>query len=125
MVQRRESAPLLPVNLTYIPTPSTQSHMTPTITIPTIDEREHNMQTIPTQSSILPPTKIATLNIDCQAWYNGLVNACVCGDINILHCTDPADFITPGTQSSTTLINITDKAGYALYITKHSHTYIR
>ena len=33
--------------------------------------------------------------------------------------------MTPGTRATATLTNDADKAGYALYVTKHSHTYIR
>ena len=33
--------------------------------------------------------------------------------------------MTPGTRATATLTNAADKAGYALYVTNHSHTYIR
>ena len=33
--------------------------------------------------------------------------------------------MTPGTRATTTLTNAADKADYALYVTTHSHTYIR
>ena len=33
--------------------------------------------------------------------------------------------MTPGTRATATLINSADKAGFALYVTNYSHTYIR
>ena len=33
--------------------------------------------------------------------------------------------MTPGTRATVTLTNAADKIGYALYVTNHSHTYIR
>ena len=46
--------------------------------------------------------------------------------IDILHCTEPTNFITiTRSPTSSTLISTADKIGYAAYITPLNHTYIR
>ena len=76
-------------------------------------------------SSTIRLTKVATWNIDRQASYDGPIKACVHGDLNFLHCTEPTEHMMPGTRDTATLINTADKAGYVLYVTTHYHTYIR
>ena len=70
-------------------------------------------------------TNIATWNIDKQATYDGPIAACLYGDLDLLHCTEPATHMTPGSRATATLTNAADKDGYALYVTTHSHTHIR
>ena len=70
-------------------------------------------------------TKIATWNIDKQATYDDPITACLYGDLDLFHCTEPATHMTPWTRATATLTNAADKACYALYVTTHSHTYIR
>ena len=69
-------------------------------------------------------TKVTTWNIDRQAIYDGPIKACVHGDLDFLHCTEPTVNMTPGARATATLINTADKAKYVLYVTTHCHTYI-
>ena len=70
-------------------------------------------------------TKVAIWNIDRQSSYDGPVKVCVHSDLDFLHCTEPVEHMTPGTRATATLINTADKTDYVLYVTTHSHTYIR
>ena len=103
---------------------------TPSIADTTIQIPNHKQTLIPITSLVSSPmsptlTKLTTWNIDKQATYDGTIKACLHGDIDILHCTEPAKHMTLGTRATFTLINAADKAGYTLYVTDHSHIYIR
>ena len=51
---------------------------------------------------------------------------CLHRHIDLLNYTEPATFISiPDSPISSTLTRTTDKDGYVVYITPHSHTYIR
>ena len=103
-------------------TPQSMPPATPHTAPPTVHNSSHPPVHIP-QSNTMPQfTKIATWNIDRQATYAGPITACLHGDLDLLHCTEPATHMTPGTRTTATLTNDADKAGYALYVTKHSHT---
>ena len=82
-------------------------------------------QTASPPPSTIHFTKVTTWNIDRQASYDGPIKACVHGDLDFLHCTEPVEHMTPGTRATATLINTANKTGYVLYITTHCHTYIR
>ena len=86
----------------------------------------------PTISSTTPQidpgslTKIATWNINRQAAYDGPISVCQQGHIDLLHCTEPAAYLSiPGSHASLSLTRTADRAGYAVFITPNSHTYVR
>ena len=79
-----------------------------------------------TQPDNLFLKKIATWNLNRQSLYDESISTCMHGHIYLLHCTEPAAFLSiKGSPASSTLICTTDKSGCAVYITQHSHTYIR
>ena len=71
-------------------------------------------------------TKKSTLNLNRQSLYDGPISVCLHGHIDILHCIESAAYLSIlGSPVSFLLTRTTDKAGYAVYITPHSHAYIR
>ena len=96
-------------------------------TTPTTSHRPDTLPMIGHVSShmSLMLTKLATWNIDKQATYDVPIKVCLHGNIDILHCTEPVKHMIPETRATATLINEADKAGYTIYVTDHSHTYIR
>lgn len=99
--------------------------MTPSITHTNTPPHKPAIQNPPTRHPELTLTKFDTWNIDRQAIYDSPINTCVHENIDILHCTEPTEYMTPGTRETSTLINTADKAGYAVYVTTRSHTCIR
>ena len=108
-------------NVLPLPPPETDIPMT----THSIVNNNIRTNTINSSSQDTTLTKIVTWNIDKQATYDVPIKACIHVNIVILHCTEPATHMTLGTLAISTLINTTDKAGYYLYVTDHSHKYLR
>ena len=71
-------------------------------------------------------TKIATWNIERQQSYDGPINVCIQGAIDLLHITEPPAYISvPGSAAAATQTHTADRAGFTVYLNKHSHTYLR
>ena len=94
---------------------------------PSTDNPSHHQASVPNhQLRHIVLTKIATWNLNRQAAYDGPISVCLHGHIGILHCTEPAVYMSiPGSPSSFSLTRTTDKAGYSVYIIPHNHTYVR